>query len=188
MHRNVTVTLLLIFFTGFSWWLMTKMQQHQEQTRFKAMKKGPNQYMENFTAITTNRQGQPRYELNATFMAHFTQHDRTDLTKPQITVHEQLRQQTWVIDADEGTVLKHGDEVLLKGNVVIHGRDIQDRQLHITTPSLRILPHDQYAETHDMVHITRGTSTLNSLGAKVYLDQRVLLLLSRVRGTYDPNT
>ena len=188
MHRNITVTLLLLFITGLSWWLMTTMQQHQEQVRIKSMAQGPNQYMEDFTAVSMNDQGQPRYELKATFMAHFTQYDRTDLTRPQFTVHEQTRPQSWVINADRGTVLNHGDEVVLRGNVVIKGRDSQEKPLHIETPSLRILPKDHFAETRDIVHITRGTSTLDSLGAKVYLEQRVLLLMSKVRGTYVPNS
>lgn len=188
MRRNVTVTLLLIFFTGLSWWLMSTVQQRQEQVRIKAMKQGPNQYMEDFTAITTDEQGQPRYQLKASYMAHFTPHDRTDLTKPQITVNEHARQQVWVINADKGTVLKHGNEVLLKGNVIITGRDAQEKPLNIETPSLRILPHHHFAETHQSVHITRGTSTLNAVGAKVYLKLHVLLLLSKVRGTYDPNS
>lgn len=188
MRRNLTVTLLLLFFTGLSWWLMTTVQQKQEQTRIKALKKGPNHYMEDFTAISMNEQGQPHYELVAPYMAHYPQKDRTELKQPQFTVHERERQQSWVINADKGTVLGHGDEVILQGNVVIKGRDDQQKELLIETPSLRILPNDKFAETKATVHIVRGNNVLDAIGAKVYLDKRILLLLSKVRGTYVPNT
>jgi lipopolysaccharide export system protein LptC len=185
MRRNLTVTLLLLFFTGLSWWLMTTFQQQQEQTRIKEQKKGPNYTMEDFSAIRMNEQGLPEYELNAPYMAHYPQQDRTDLKQPKFTVHERARQQTW---ADQGTVLKQGDEILLTGNVVIRGHDENQKVLRIETPVLRILPNDEYAETQEAVHITRGDNVLDAVGAKVYLDQHVLLLLSKVRGTYVPNT
>lgn len=188
VHRNITVTVLLVLITGFSWWLMTTMQQQQEQTRIKSLTQGPNQYMENFTSINTDEQGRPRFELNASFMAHFRRYDRTDLTDPKITLHQPDRQQSWTIDANKGTVLNHGDEVYLNGNVIIKGRDLQEKLVNIETSTLRILPKKHFAETQANIRITRNGDSIDAHGARLYLEQHVLYLQSKVRGTYVPES
>lgn len=186
MRRNITLPLILLLITAATWWLLGTLQQEQ-QIRTQTKRTGPNHYMENFTAIVMNDQGRPKHKLVAARMVHFPDDDRTDLELPDFTFHQYPEQNVWSVKADSGTVLSNGDEIQLQGNVNIHGSDKDHGPLTVKTDRLRILPDNNFAETKQAIHITRGRHTVDAIGAKLYLNDQTLHLLSQVRGTYVPD-
>lgn len=189
MIRRLSFMLLFVFVTASAWWAVSTLQF--ESTPIKNILKlrtGPNHYMEDFTATTMDDQGKPRMQLSAPHMAHYPNGDKTVLTKPNFTFHQRDKLKTWTVNADNGTVLQDGDEVLLEGNVFIQGRDQNNQDITISTRALRVLPNDDYAESKDPVHITQGKHVLDAVGVKLFLDKQLLLLVSNVRGVYVPES
>ena len=54
----------------------------------------------------------------------------------------------------------------------------------VTTRDVRLRPKEQYAETDAPVNIARGPDTIDAIGARVFLDQGIVELLSSARGRY----
>lgn len=181
--------LFFVVVTASAWWLVSTLQfQSTPIKNILKLRTGPNHYMEDFTTITMDVNGLPRMELRAPHMAHYPSDDKTVLKQPNFIFRQHDKMETWTVDADNATLLGDGEEVLLEGNVFIKGRDQQDQVITISTKALRILPNDDYAESHDPVHISQGNHVLDSVGVKLYLDKQLLLLESKVRGVYVPET
>ena len=199
MLKRISLTLLFIVAIGSAWWLVSILQYEPLiATQGDKSRTGPNHYMEDFYAVTMNDQGTPRHKLSAPYMAHYPDEDKTVLKQPKFTFHQrsaegEIDEKTWSVNADQGTILDKGNEVILEGNVkladYIAGEGAAaDVVTTINTDSLRILPNYDYAETRSPVHITRGKHVVNAVGIKLYFDREILELESKVRGTYVPNS
>jgi lipopolysaccharide export system protein LptC len=189
MIRRLSLMLIFVFITASAWWAVSTLQF--ESTPIKNILKlrtGPNHYMEDFTTTSMDALGHPRMQLSAPHMAHFPSEDKTVLKQPNFIFHQTDKAQTWTVDADNGTLLEDGDVVLLEGHVFIKGRDQNNQEVTISTPALRVLPNEDYAESKDAVHITQGKHVLDAVGVKLYLDKQLLLLVSNVRGVYVPES
>lgn len=89
----------------------------QEQVVFDgAQRHDPDYYVENFTAIGMDENGQRRYVLEAERMVHYPDDDTALLDNPHVIKYEEGTppQHTY---ADSGWVSSDGNEVLLTGNV-----------------------------------------------------------------------
>jgi len=147
--------------------------------------------MENFTTQVLDAQGQLQYQLQATYMAHYADDDRSELTQPQFIAFRPNGQH-WTAVAETGLALGGADKIMLNGAVTIQ-RKISDElpvDLEIHTRDLKITPADDYAETDQHTTIIHGQgtqkATTESLGLQVYFRKGQLNLLSQVKGIYAP--
>ncbi len=89
----------------------------QEQVVFDGNQRhDPDYYIENFTAIGMDENGQRRYVLEAERMVHYPDDDTALLDNPHVIKYEEgvPPQHTY---SDSGWISSDGNEILLTGNV-----------------------------------------------------------------------
>ncbi|MEA1888513.1 MAG: LPS export ABC transporter periplasmic protein LptC [Pseudomonadota bacterium] len=99
----------------------------------------PDYYIENFSAVGMDTDGNRQYVLEAERMVHFPDDDTSLLDKPHVIQYEPGNAPTHIY-AETGWVSANGDEVKLTGNVrVIRGRDSTGSGGVTTTDTLNIV-------------------------------------------------
>jgi lipopolysaccharide export system protein LptC len=99
----------------------------------------PDYYIENFTAVGMDIDGNRQYVLEAERMVHFPDDDTSLLDKPHVIQYESERSPTHIY-SETGWISANGDEVILTGNVrVIRGRDSTGSGGVTTTDKLNIV-------------------------------------------------
>ena len=99
----------------------------------------PDYYIENFTAVGMDINGERQYVLEAERMVHFPDDDTSLLDKPHVIQYETGRAPTHIY-SETGWVSANGDEVILTGNVrVIRGRDSTGSGGVTTTEKLKVV-------------------------------------------------
>ena len=99
----------------------------------------PDYYIENFTAVGMDIDGNRQYVLEAERMVHFPDDDTSLLDKPHVIQYESERSPTHIY-SETGWISADGDEVILTGNVrVIRGRDSTGSGGVTTTDKLNIV-------------------------------------------------
>jgi len=147
--------------------------------------------MENFTLQILDTQGQLQYQLQATYMAHYADDDRSELIKPQFIAFRPDGQR-WTAVAETGLAIGGTDKIMLNGAVIIQRNNSSGApvDLEIRTRDLNITPADDYAETDMKTTIIHGKDSKKaiseSVGLQVYFRKGQLNLLSQVKGVYAP--
>ncbi len=169
---------------GVSVWLLS--EQAPKKPRLIAIDNTvPDAYMEDFTTYIMGENGKPRYELHASYMAHFSFDDHSEFTSPQFIFYRPDESQ-WVLSAERGTANDSAEQIKLQGKVTMVRRQFNrgDSGLKINTSELLIRPDDAYAETDQLIIITSGEHKIQSNGIRAYFNDGRVELLSRVRGEY----
>lgn len=133
-----------------------------------------------------DQEGLPLYQLAGTHMAHYPDNDTIEITAPDAVFYQQATAR-WEVVAERGLTNSQGDEIDLLGEVIIHqlGADSKTSNMKILTRNVRVEPRAKYAETHQPVTLLNSFGKTHSIGARVYLKEGRIELLSRVRGNYD---
>lgn len=144
----------------------------------------PDYYLENFAFTAMDTTGAPEYRLIADLMQHFPDDDTVALTSPQMTFYRDA-ERPWHAQAETATVFDDGERIHLFGTVTMR-QEVSPPELPVvvTTRDVRMRPREQYAETDAPVNIVRGPDTIDAVGARVFLDEGIVELLSSARGRY----
>lgn len=140
-------------------------------------------FIRGFEATVTANNGRPSHYLKADYLAHYAGSDVTELEQPDLTVYRRPGEQ-WLVRASHGRMEGEGDEVLLRGKVLLTQRS-QQQPLQLRTDKLLLYPGRHYAETDSAVDISAPSGRIKGVGMKVFGEEDRLLLLSDIRGTYD---
>ncbi|MEE8379826.1 MAG: LPS export ABC transporter periplasmic protein LptC [Gammaproteobacteria bacterium] len=169
---------------GISVWLLSEQAPKNSQLTSKD-NAVPDTYMEEFKTTIMGQGGKPRYELHASYMAHFPYDNYSEFTSPQFIYYRPDESQ-WVMSAERGTAIDSNKQIILQGNVTMFHRQLAmgDSALKITTSELLVRPDDSYAETDQLITIISGEHSLQSTGMKAYFNDGRVEFLSRVRGKY----
>ena len=144
----------------------------------------PDAYMEHFVTVEMDDAGKPKRRLEADYMAFHS--DRTvELGNPHYVFYR-AGEEPWHVRSERGQVSADRDVVLLLGRVIIwrnHGPGA--REIDVRTEKLKVLPETGYGETGEPVTIRTPTSITTGTGVRVWLHERRMELLSRVRTDVD---
>jgi lipopolysaccharide export system protein LptC len=184
MLRKWFVPLLVAAIAGLSYWLFSK-QPVEKPLPLSRVQTAPDSFMENFSTLILDEQGQPHYELRAAHMAHYPDDDHSEFNTPHFTVHRPDGRR-WEVWAEQGRAQNGAEQVLLSGEVLVQQRVDDSTRLEIRTRDLRVYPRDDYAETDEHTVIIRGEGRLQSEGLRADFRAGQLQLLSQVRGHYEP--
>jgi lipopolysaccharide export system protein LptC len=84
-------------------------------------------------------------------------------------------------------VSSNGENVYFTDDVkVTRAGNAEQSELTMRTTYLHVIPDDHIARTDRPVTITDAATVVHAVGLELNSETRVLKLLSRVRGTYDP--
>ncbi|ABA59237.1 Protein of unknown function DUF1239 [Nitrosococcus oceani ATCC 19707] len=175
---------LMLIATLTAWELL-----HEESAyipRSDLNKRTTDYFMEKFTSTLMDQQGLPLYRLAGTHMAHYLDNDTIEITAPDAVFYQQATAR-WKVVAERGLTNSQGDEIDLLGEVIIRqlGADSKTSNMKILTQNVRVKPRIKYAETQQPVTLLNSFGKTHSIGARVYLKDGRIELLSQVRGNYD---
>lgn len=146
----------------------------------------PDFIIDNLTATKMNPDGHAEYSLAATKMVHFPASDATEVEEPRLTQWRKDAPPVRV-SADRGTVSGNGNELQLRGDVVIvREKSPGHPELRVETNYLKVIPDAEIARTPEKVVITQDGSRLEGVGMEFNNKARELELRSLVSGTYRP--
>jgi len=138
--ERITIFTVVIALVGFTAWMQSGLLGEPEDNNEVSVENhDPDYYIENFTAIGMDTDGNRQYMLEAERMVHFPDDDTSLLDKPHVIQYETGRAPTHIY-SETGWVSANGDEVKLTGNVrVIRGRDSTGSGGVTTTDTLNIV-------------------------------------------------
>ncbi|OIR02166.1 lipopolysaccharide-assembly, LptC-related [mine drainage metagenome] len=142
--------------------------------------------VDNFTAVTLNPQGQPRYTLAAEKLWHYPDDDSTHLQMPKITSLYANRPPT-LTTAQTGMISSKGDDVYLYDDVNIFrpaSGDIGEQRF--VTGYLHVIPDRDWAETNQSIVMTSRHDIIRAVGMELDNKARTVRLLSNVRANHEP--
>jgi lipopolysaccharide export system protein LptC len=185
LRRGAPVALLLVILAG-SAWLLNRLGDTTTPSRGFA-DFTLDLFMRDFEITTMNEQGRPEQRLSAAHMAHFPATGTKEFTSPRLTLYSSGGT-PWRIASERGWTSAENDVLLLLGKVDIWRNDgAGEREIHIETSDLRVLPESRFGETEMPVVISTPQSRTEGKGMRAYLDESRLELLSEVRTIVDPS-
>lgn len=146
----------------------------------------PDFIVDRLTAVSMNAAGIASYTLTAARMMHYPDDDSTLLTDPTFVSYGSAKAPV-TITSNEGVVSSKGDHVYFQDNVRVTRAPYGDNsELVLRTTFLHVVPDKHVARTDRSVTITDATTVVTAEGFEMNSETRVIKLMSKVRGTYDP--
>ncbi|MEN8712151.1 MAG: LPS export ABC transporter periplasmic protein LptC [Arenicellales bacterium] len=139
LERIIIFTIVIVLGGITAWMQMSFLEESTNAELILAESNDPDYYIENFTAVGMDINGERQYVLEAERMVHFPDDDTSLLDKPHVIQYETGRAPTHIY-SETGWVSANGDEVILTGNVrVIRGRDSTGSGGVTTTEKLKVV-------------------------------------------------
>jgi lipopolysaccharide export system protein LptC len=139
LERIIIFTIVIVLGGITAWMQMSFLEESTNEELVLAESHDPDYYIENFTAVGMDINGERQYVLEAERMVHFPDDDTSLLDKPHVIQYETGRAPTHIY-SETGWVSANGDEVILTGNVrVIRGRDSTGSGGVTTTEKLKVV-------------------------------------------------
>ena len=139
LERIIIFTIVIVLGGITAWMQMSFLEESTNEELVLAESNDPDYYIENFTAVGMDINGERQYVLEAERMVHFPDDDTSLLDKPHVIQYETGRAPTHIY-SETGWVSANGDEVILTGNVrVIRGRDSTGSGGVTTTEKLKVV-------------------------------------------------
>lgn len=138
--ERIVIFSAIIALVGFTAWMQSDLLG-EPATKEEIITKShdPDYYIENFTAVGMDTDGNRQYLLEADRMVHFPDDDTSLLDKPHIIQYVHGGAPTHIY-SETGWVSADGDEVKLTGNVrVIRGSDSTGSGGVTTTDTLNLV-------------------------------------------------
>jgi lipopolysaccharide export system protein LptC len=141
-------------------------------------------YLKDFTLQASDAAGAPSYRVSSPSAVYFRGEDVWNVTEPRWRFRTPSKAR-WVGRADEGHILEGGDRLDLAGDVHLRRPEGDGGPVDMVTPTLTVKPQEDFAHTADPVTITGPGYRIDGVGARVWLKQQRMVLLSKVKGRYD---
>ena len=138
--ERIVIFSIVIVLGGITAWMQTDLLSESENLEQVITENhDPDYYIENFTAVGMDTEGNRQYVLEAERMVHFPDDDTALLDKPHVIQYEVDRAPTHIY-SETGWISANGDELILTGNVrVIRGRDSTGSGGVTTTDKLTVV-------------------------------------------------
>lgn len=147
----------------------------------------PDYIVEKLSGVRIGDAGIPRYTLSALKLVHYPDDDSTLLTAPKFVSYGSP-EATVTVTSSQGVVSAKGDHVYFQDDVrVTRAAREGTRELVMRTSFLHVVPDHHIAQTDRSVTLSDEANTVTAEGLEMNNETRVIKLLSKVRGTYEPS-
>jgi len=148
----------------------------------------PDYIVETLMGVRMGESGAASYSLSAAKMVHYSDDDTTLLASPKFVSYG-ASNTTVTITSNEGVVSGKGDHVYFQDDVrVTRAAHAGASELVMRTSFLHVVPDHHIALTDRSVTLSDDANTVTAVGLEMNNATRVIKLLSKVRGTYDPGS
>lgn len=185
--RLTTVAPLVLVgaLAALTFWL-DRLGQGPERDLIGPSRHDPDFIVDRLTGVSMNEAGIASYTLSAARMIHYPDDDSTLLTDPKFVSYGSAKAPV-TITSNEAVVSSKGDHVYFQDNVhVTRAPYAENSELVLRTTFLHVVPDKHLALTDRSVTITDATTIVTAEGFEMNSETRVLKLMSKVRGKYDP--
>lgn len=185
-EKHIVRSLIFLTLAGGSWWLLQ--QDVEEPPVRKPQAHTPDYYLENFTIISMDLEGNPKQHLTAQRMEHYPDDDSTELSHP-IMILRDGDQPPWEVRSESGWLSGDGEKLQLTGTVTIdRAAGPDNRPMHLATTDMLVRPKENYAESSQKVTIHSLNDRQESGGMQAWFEEPVRLKFGpKVRGYYEIN-
>lgn len=144
--------------------------------------------VEQFRAVRLNLAGVREYVLEAPRLSQLPGQSGIRIEQPVLDWYQPDGQtRAWRLQADQGWIAADYQILRLEGTVVMDRAATSGKPpVTITTRDVSVHRTDRYAETAAPVRAVTPDGEFRAIGARAWLDQERLELLSEVRGFYVP--
>lgn len=185
MARQIKIIAILLAVAIASTWILYRLNA-DSSLRDTYSRNAPDYFMEDFTTLTMDENGDPKYKLYAVYMAHYPENDTTEVLKPNMEFYRDGKPPL-NIAADKGWLTADNDVVLLNGNVeFVEKNELDQHLIKINTESARILINQNYAETDDLTRIITRRTTITGQGMQANFKENKLTVLKNVHTIIKP--
>jgi lipopolysaccharide export system protein LptC len=175
---------LLAVLAVFTYYLAEFANRGEKPAPGKVVRHEQDYFVERFTLIKLNAQGQPAFRLAADLMKHFPDDDSTEFIKPKLVSLDKSKPLITVV-SDQGKAGPQGDLVELFGNVVLtRAPNEKAKLLTLYTELLLVDTNKETGATEKPVKITQGASELTGIGMDFDNLNRLFALHSNVKSTW----
>jgi lipopolysaccharide export system protein LptC len=182
MNWRTALTLVLLvaaIATGWSIW------SHRGHAPLASGDSGRSDYvLHDFELVALDELGRESFTLRAPRMAREPDARSMDMASPVFLLPDSNRQY-WKVVARHGWVAPEGDELRLRGDVVVTSPP-EAREVSMNTEQLNIYPERDLASTPAVVTITQPGSILRGRGMETNLATKHYELKSEVHSRYAP--
>jgi len=186
MRTYTTLAIFILFAIG-SYWLLQKTSEQTVPDKKSAIR-FPDYFMDNFSVIQLDAQGQPESVLKATKMQHYADDDSAELEQPSLNVNRAGTEKNALVTlrADRAIFFKHKNILHLHDNVIVHRAATKTQsELSIYTDYLKIDISTKIAETEMDAQIKTPEAQIDSRGLIFDSIKGTLKLQSKVKGRYE---
>lgn len=177
--KQLKIIALMLVITIASTWLLYEVNQ-ESSFREASAYNSPDYYMEDFKTLAMDEAGNPRYKLEAIYMAHYSQNDATEVLNPRMQFYRD-QQPPLNVTANKGWLTADNEVVLLDGDVkFVETNEQGEHNIQIHTQKARLLINQNYAETDEFARIITRRTTITGTGMQVNFNQGKLTVLSDV--------
>lgn len=185
MRNNVVLIVLALCSIGLLFFV--KSHYHESQNHAFSEKK-PQEYMSDFLVTFFTTEGQLKNKLSAAYWAYQPEKKGSTLTTPHFVVYKP-NGSLWTIDANRGFIKQPNigtwDQIELYSHVVINrpatGTFVP---LRLESEKLYYQPDKEYAETDQLVVMTKPGLKISGIGMRAFLDTHSVELLHDVKTSY----
>lgn len=185
--RLTTVAPLVLIgaLAALTFWL-DRLGQGPDRDTIGPSRHDPDFIVDRLMGVSMNEAGIPSYTLSAARMMHYPDDDSTLLTDPKFVSYGSAKAPV-TITSNEAVVSSKGDHVYFQDDVrVTRAPYAENSELVLRTTFLHVVPDKHLARTDRSVTITDATTVVTADGFEMNSETRVIKLMSKVRGTYDP--
>ena len=168
-----------------SFWL--KEEVINEYKNFKISKNsGPSLFLSDFDSTKTDEDGHLQSSLQADYMKHFKDHDKTFLTRPFYTKYKNKKKHS-TIYSDIGEVEEKGDKIILRENTILIRLPTKTKKvLKLFTHELNVYSELDVVTSQKAVKMIQEPNIeIDGIGMKYDNKDGVLKLLSNVKVRYE---
>ena len=154
----------------------------------------PLYYMRNIKTIQYDADGNLAYQLEALKLDHYTGDGLTakdrhanayaTMERPSMIFYDE-KGYPWRLSAARGESRNDGEIIVFTGNVRFWQVKDDVVTTQLTSQSLAVRPGEKLAQTDKLVVAESIAGTIQSIGAKLFINSGKIELLSAVQGVYD---
>lgn len=175
---------ILALLAALSFWIERSVQPAESAGQTAAS--DPEGIMENFDAMRTDPTGMPHYRLSAKRLRHYSGSRLTELESPRF-IQLDAKAGDLSAAAREATISASGDEVDLRGDVVVQRAARPDQPaMTLRTAKLLVFPDQDLLRAPGAVTIEDGAQTIRAGAMEYNAELRVIRLSGRVQARYLP--
>ena len=183
-RRSWLAFLPLIFLLGAAYWLNLQVQPLPPKED-SSKRHDPDFIVNNFSAMTLNELGTPRFIVAAQKMVHYPDDSTTILEAPRLTSLSP-GSPTLYASATSGSISGKGDEIFLRDDVKItRAASATQSEMVFTTTYLHVLPERDLADTDQPVTLVDANNRVTAVGMHINNKTRVINLLAQVNSEHD---